>query len=358
MPQQQLVGQVFPIQLEWLGGRSTFQQSQFSARNARICLEDMKESEQIMPVILEKHGAQIAFRTDNQIVSIIDLDDIVQVHCFPKDPSYAVFEIIAHTGSARFEVVRAPGGESLKSIHNFLFTYAYANQSLPVLPVESNNESTPPVPDAYEAQEPTQPATNGIFTPEFQIEEGYEEVAVNRVGAVVEAAETLKNPLARAMPSPVEHEEEEEEEERVVEEVDKTRSSPSTTSVSSDSHPNDKNPEIISDELLHSSNDSDKEDSILVEEDLEEHKKLQQQQEKLKTIEVSKPRKFGKLQTLTEIIAEEKIDTKHYQDDGRLYVVSKKAPKLSNSRPPSSQASGFSESHKPNKYVHQFFVIS
>ncbi|KAM7541313.1 hypothetical protein Aperf_G00000036833 [Anoplocephala perfoliata] len=318
MQQQQPEGQVFPIQLEWLGGRSTIQQSLFSARNAQICLEDMKESERAMPVMLGKQGNQISLRTNDNMVNFIDLNDITQVHCFNKDLNYAVFEISANDGSARFEVFQAPGGESLKSIQDFLSGQDYTNRSAPSPPEEPQNGVTLPVPEPYEAQGPPQPATNGVSTPDSQMEEGYEELGRNRVD---EAG-------AKESEGQLEGEEE-------VEAVDKARSSPSTTSVSSDGHPDDRNQE-----------DTDKEESVLAEEEPRELQNQQRQQKEPKQIEVSQPQKFGKLRSLTEIIAEEQIDTKHYRDDGLLYVISNKGPKLPKGRSSSSLANEFSEGHK------------
>ncbi|KAL5112098.1 hypothetical protein TcWFU_005169 [Taenia crassiceps] len=283
MPQQ-VEGHIFPIHLEWLGGRNTFQQSNFSVRNAYICLEDMKDSDVIMPVELEKCGDRVIFRTNNETME--------------KD-----FDLSAI-------VLHAPGNEPLKQVHDFLFTRNFAQ---PPAPIQPRGENSPAIStsDTYEAPETGQPATNGVSTPEPQTEEGYEEVAVKLVEETINGHESSLASSEMGVPVQVK-------DEVAGEEVGKLRSSPSTTSVSSDTN---------LDKLQ-------KEDILAKPVDDESDLRPQKlhEIEAPRTIEVSRPRHFGKLHLLTNIIAEEGIDTRHYHDDGRLYVVSWRAFRSSKCR--------------------------
>ncbi|KAL5963013.1 hypothetical protein TSMEX_009202 [Taenia solium] len=316
MPQQ-VEGQIFPIPLEWLGGRNTFQQSNFSVRNAHICLEDMKDSEVILPVVLEKRGDQVIFRTSNETIGKdFDLSAIANVHVFPSDPTYAVFEIASKNGPSRFEVLRAPGNEPLKQVYDFLFTRNFTQPPAPIRP-EGENHPASFTSDTYEAPETEQPVTNGVSTPEMQTEEGYEEVAVKLVDETINGHKNSLPSSEMEVPTQVK-------DEIAGEEVGKLRSSPSTTSVSSDTNV-----------------DKVQNEDVLVESDDDEPEKRPQgvhEVEAPRTIEVSRPRHFGKLRLLTNIIAEERIDTRHYHDDGRLYVVSEKAFRSSKTRPLSTDS--------------------
>ncbi|EUB63588.1 hypothetical protein ECG_00882 [Echinococcus granulosus] len=315
---QQVGSQIFPIHLEWLGGRNTFQQSNFSVRNAHICLEDMKDSDVIMPVTLVKHGDKVIFRTNNERMGKdFNLSNIVNIHVFTSDPTYAVFEISSNNGPYRFEVIHAPGNETLNQVHDFLFTRNFAYASAQILP-RKENSPTSSNSDTYEAPETGQPATNGVSTPELQTEEGYEEVAVKLVDQMINGHESPSTSPEVEDPVQVK-------DEVASEEVGKTRSSSSTTSVSSDT-----NIEKIQ-----------KEDNSVVSDNWESRINHQEvnEAEAPRTIEVSRPRHFCKLRLLTNIIAEEGIDTRHYHDDGRLYVVSRIAFQSTKIRPLPTKAS-------------------
>ncbi|VDL18937.1 unnamed protein product [Hymenolepis diminuta] len=340
MAPQQVESQVFPFQLEWIGGRSTFSQSPFSARNALICLEDMKESEVILPIILVKTQNQVIFRPGNKMMEkVFELDDIVQIHCFPTDPNHAIFEINLYDGSARFEVVRTPGNESLKNLQDFVFTRNFAYTSASVLP-KQNNESSAPVSDGYEAPEPTQPAIDEGVSMNFQTAEGYEDVAMQNVDEPI-----------NKLPSPASRSEDtlsamEVKAKNSVEEVDRARQIPPAIPISSDTRKN-RSTEEIPVELIHEAEEGD------VDEDKSENEGLIQEQPQQKQrhakAEASKHQKFAKMVTLKEFIAEERIDTRNYHDDGKFYVVSKKGPKPSNRKSFNSQSNGYSEKKSPKR---------
>ncbi|VDM30676.1 unnamed protein product [Hydatigera taeniaeformis] len=317
MPQQ-VEGHIFPIHLEWLGGRNTFQQSNFSVRNAYICLEDMKDSDIVMPIVLEKRGDQVIFRTDNETMGKdFGLSAIVNVHVFPSDPNYAVLEISSSNGPSRFEVLHAPGNEPLKQLYDFLFARNFAYPPASDQPREENSP-IPSTSDTYEAPETEQPATNGVSTPEMQTEEGYEEVAVKLVDETINGHESSSP--ASGMEVPVQTKDE-----IANKEVGRLRSSPSTTSVSSDTNVDMKHNADTSVESVKDESDS-------------RHQKVLEV-EAPRTIEVSRPRHFGKLRLLTNIIVEEGLDTRHQRDDGRVYVVSRKAFRSSKIRPFSTDSS-------------------
>lgn len=344
MAPQQVESQVFPFQLEWIGGRSTFSQSSFSARNALICLEDMKESEVALPISLLKTQNQVVFRSGNKMMEkVFDLDDIVQIHCFPTDPTHAIFEINLYDGSARFEVVRTPGNESLKSLQDFVFTHNFAYTSAPVLP-KQNNESSASVSDGYEAPELTQPATDGGVSLNFQTTEGYEEVAMQNVD---EPINKLPSPASRSGDTPSAMEVKAE---NSVEEVDRAREIPPATPISSDTRMN-MGTEGIPVELIHGAKEDDADEDTSKNEGLIQEQP-QQKQRNVKA-EASKHQKFAKMVTLKELIAEERIDTQNYHDDGKFYVVSKKGPKPSNRKSFNSQSNGYSEKKSSKRYVEQ-----
>ncbi|KAM3174797.1 hypothetical protein ACTXT7_009796 [Hymenolepis weldensis] len=331
MAPQQIESQVFPFQLEWIGGRSTFSQSPFSARNALICLEDMKESEVVLPIILVKTQNQVVFRPGNKMMEkVFDLNDIVQIHWFPNDPNYAIFEINLYDGSASFEVVRTPGNESLKNLQDFAYT------SAPVLP-KQNNESLASVSDGYEAPEPTQPAIDGSVSLNFQNTGGYEEVAMQNID---ETINKHASPASRPGDTPSAMEVKAE---ISVEEVDRAREIPPATSISPDT-PRNRGIEEIPVELIDEAKEGDIDKSTSKNEGLIQEQPQQQINAKA---EASKHQQFAKMVTLKELIAEERIDTKNYHDDGRFYVVSKKGPKPSNRKSFNSQSNGYLEKKLP-----------
>lgn len=333
MPQQ-VEGHTFPIHLEWLGGRNTFQQSNFSVRNAYICLEDMKDSDVIMPLVLEKCGDRVIFRTNDEAMGKdFDLNAIVNVHIFPSDPTYAVFEISSINGPSRLEVLHAPGNEPLKQIYDFLFTRNFVQPPAPIQP-EGENSPASSTSDTYEAPETGQPATNGVSTPEVQTEESYEEVAVKLVEESINGHGSPLPSLEMEVSVQVKNE-------ITSEEVEKLRSSSSTTSVSSDTNVNKIENEDVSVEFVVDESDARPQEVHEV--------------KAPRTIEVSRPRQFGKLRLLTNIIAEEGIDTRHYHDDGRLYVVSSKAFRPSKIRPLSAGNSVTEDGTGSTKYVRKVY---
>ncbi|VDN97088.1 unnamed protein product [Rodentolepis nana] len=335
MASQVVESQVFPIQLEWIGGRSTFIQSSFSPRNAYICLEDMKEQHIAVPVVIEKMKNLVVFRQDNRMMDkVFEIKDIVQIHCFPTDPNYAIFEINEHDGSARFEVIRAPENESLKVLQDFIFTPHFVNPSAPVLP-EQNAESSSPVSDGYETPKPIQTVTNDGTSPNFQVTDGYEGMEVQIIDETINERVT---PASRSKDSPGVGETKAE---ISVKEVDRSRETPSTTSVSSDTLIKSRQPEDFTVELIH--------ESPLRNEKLTQQEP-EQQQRPLKTVTI-KQRKFAKLVTLKELITEEGINTQNYFDDGKFYVISRKGPKGSFPKSFGLQSSEYSKNQPQNRYV-------
>nr|CDS32109.1 expressed protein [Hymenolepis microstoma] len=335
MASQLVESQVFPIQLEWIGGRSTFIQGPFSVRNAYICLEDMKEQNVAIPLIIEKMQNLVVFRQGNRTMDkVLELEDIVQIHCFPTDPNYAIFEINEHDGSARFEVIRAPENESLKILQDFIFTPHFAGPSAPVLPEQNANC---PAYHEYETPKPNQIVTNDGASPNFQVTEDYEGMAAQIIDETINES---ASPAARSRDSPSAMGTKAE---ISVKEVDRSRETPSTTSVSSDTPVNSGHPQEFTVELIN----EETEDST----QQEPQKQQQQQQERPPKAVTSNQRKFAKVVTLTEIIAEEGINTQNYCDDGKFYVVSRKGPRPSNPKSFKLQSSGYSRNQLRNRHV-------
>lgn len=304
MPQEVQV-QIFPFQLEWMGGRNTLQQSAFSMRNAYICLEDMKESDVILPLIIEKYGERMAFRTSNELLGKdFDINSITQIHFFPAYPTYAVFEIAYPDGPSRFEVVRAPSDGTLNHLNDFLFKEEFSFPSAPLLPRGENSNSSASTSDAYEAAENSQPVINGVSTPEFQTEEAYEEVALKLVDETIEERVNSESNLEVELPM-----EPAAKEETVTNEVGKTRSSLSTTSISSDTNVGSEKNKVTTEEIANGEPDIELEEGT--------------ENDQTQPIGFSKTSRFAKLCLLKDIIAEEKIDTKHFRDDGRVYMVTR-----------------------------------
>lgn len=319
--QVERIGQIFPSSLEWLGGRTTIQGSAFSARNAHICMKDMmEEDEQRASIMLEICAGKLLFRSGTTVHSEFDLSAIQQIHIFSTDPEYAVLEICEANAPARMEVLRAQNREVLQQICNFILQKEIKYPAAPTAPWEEDAaksreaETQPSFVDSYAAPDTDHPVSNGASTPEFQMEEGYEEMARQIIEDSLNMPEILQS-----------------------QEHNEPRSR-STTSASSDS---DGHTPISIDHT-----EARQELSV---------PPIGKPEPKKNEIPAKKDRSFGKVRLLEDLIAEDRICKKKHADDERVFLLTKKAPSKPKVTALHSNIMIMHEWPYPKKYVSKLY---
>ncbi|VDL94349.1 unnamed protein product [Schistocephalus solidus] len=360
---------IFPEALEWLGGRNTIHQNPFSARNAMICLTDMLERNAPEPVTLEIFGDKFIIRPQRSVARDFDLDAIKNVHIFPTHAEYAVLEICPEQGHSRLEVLKGFNEHVINSVQAFL---SGVEGHLPKPSAPKYRKSPSPTPEreknrsfveSYTENESERPSIteDEERTPEYQNDDGYEEVAQQLINTTLQesvSARESEEERALERQREIEHnqdgfvdrmspQKEEEEDER----------SQATTSSVSDSADDDarefqrqtrdsspqnvtKTPEISSDD--HEIEMNGKELVFQVHPGEEVWKKS--------------GRKMGKPKLLVDLVDMDKICYKHTKDDGRLYVVTKKTDNIARIKPLHSDIVLYEKRHMPKKYVAQLYM--
>ncbi|KAL7063289.1 hypothetical protein AAHC03_01368 [Spirometra sp. Aus1] len=352
----------FPQPLEWLGGRNTIHQNVFSARNAMICLNDKLDGDPPEPVNLEISGGKFIMRPHRSPARDFDLHAVKNIHVFPTHPEYAVLEICPQEGHSRLEVLKGLDEHTIASVRAFL-SGSEVHVPKPSAPEYRKSPSPPPEREesrsfvesyADNGSERLSNSENEERTPEFQNEDGYEEVAQQLIDTTLQESVSARESEEDLE---MEHQHEREHHQDVLVEHmsqqkddDEIEQSHVTTSSVSDSEEED------AAELRRPTMDISPQDRAKSPESLSDENGIPMNDEELvfhvhprEENQMKSGRKMGKAKLLADLVDMDKVCYKHTKDDGRLFVVTKKTDNVARIKPLHSEFVLYEKRHIPKK---------